>query len=470
MRLALGLLLSLACSAWASALRADDVRVDSETTLQAYDVQSPASSVIWARRRLTQTLGLHYVKPLAPDARGPAPSLQLVVRLRLDRDFGDTCLAGRDICFAVVNPERRGSYSPTVERGGIDLPAAYVEARDLPLGAELRAGRQLQVDQVGMLRLDGLAARLEPYTWLGFELAAGALVRRTSFAGSDAFDAGDRPALELDADERARLAAFYPPGSLATPPAWVASLGAALGSERLLRARVTARTLHEAGGYLEQRLGLSLATQPSERLRFDARSVLDLLDPEVLDAELGAELRARPWSGQLRLERHVPRFEPSTIWAYFDVAPTGLLSLAGRVELGPSALASASLRGRRTEFASGSEYDLGFDGSIALFDARDTLALAGFGWIAEQGPLWGLSVSGSHRFSHVVALEADLSLYRIDDPLREALEGVSLQELLGLHVTISDESSLLVTASHSYSSMARNRLAFMLFLRLGAWR
>jgi len=446
--------------------RADDVRVDTDTTLQAYDVQSPASSVVWARRRLTQTLSLRYVKPLGePTGRGPAPSLQLHVRLRLDQDFGDTCLTDRRLCYAIVNPERRGSYTPVVDEGGIDLPAAYLEARDLPLAAEIRTGRQLHVDEVGFVRFDGVSARVAPRPWLAFEAAAGALVRRTSVAGVDAFNAGSLTYLDLDPEERARVSeARY------DVTTWLASLSCELGSEELLRARVSARALHERGGFVEQRLALGLASRLTDPVRLEAHGVLDVLDPALIDTQLGAELRAPPWGVQLHLEHHQPRFEPSTIWAYFDVAPVWLATLAGQVTITPALLASLGVRGRRTELEPAAEHDLGLDGTISLFDARDSVSLTGFGWLAERGPLWGASLLGSRRVTAVVSVEAEVSLFRVDDPLRTALRGLSLQELLATRVEISDESSVRLVATHTYGQAVSHRLSLLFFLHLGVWR
>ena len=450
----------------AGAARADDVRVDAETTLQAYDVASPATSVVWARRRLTQTLGLGYVKALgeAHDEAPPA-SLQVHLRLRLNQEFGNSCLASGQVCYAVVDPERRGSYTPLVDDGYLDLPYAYIETRDGPYGLAARFGRQLHSDVIGFARVDGLSARVEPRPWLAFESVFGSLVRRTSVAGSDAFVPSSLPRLDLAASEIASLSYLSAPTIT-----WLGAASMELGEERTLRARVSYRALQESGGWLERRLGLGLASAPSSGLRFDTHGVLDALRLGLIDAQLGASLTRDQWHARLQLERHEPRFEPASIWAYFDVAPVWLSTLRVARQFNDHVDVSLGVSGRRTELAAGPEHELGVDGATSLHDERDTLTVTGFGWAGGTGPLWGTSLAASRRLSLPIRIEAEVSLIRIDDPLRAALAGLSLYELLGVHFTVSEESELELALSHAHSRAGGDRLSLLAFLHLGAWR
>jgi hypothetical protein len=451
-------------AAWPA--RADDVRVDAETTLQAYDVASPATPVVWARRRLTQTLGLGYVKTLG-EARDDAPpaSLQVHLRLRLNQEFGTSCLPNGQLCYAVVDPERRGSYTPLVDDGYIDLPYAYVETRDGPYGFSTRVGRQLHADAVGFARVDGLSARVEPATWLAFESVFGSLVRRTSVAGSDAFVPSNLPRLDLTTAELASTSYL-----LAPTITWLGAAGVEIGEERWLRARVSYRALQESGGWLERRVGFGLATAPSPALRFDAHAVADALQLGLIDAELGASLTRDQWHARLQLERHEPRFEASSIWAYFDVAPLWLGTLRVARQFNANFDVSLGASGRRTELTGGAEHELGADAAASLHDARDSLTLTGFGWAGGTGPLWGSSLSASRRVTLPIRIEAELSVMRIDDPMRAALSGLSLYELLGAHFSVSEESEIEIALSHAHSRAAGHRLSLLAFLHLGAWR
>ncbi|HEX7477985.1 MAG TPA: hypothetical protein VF331_09285 [Polyangiales bacterium] len=447
-------------------LRADDAHVDATTTLQAYDVASPATSVVWTRRRLTQTLALRYVKPLeeAQHAAPPA-SVQAEVSLRLNQEFGQTCMVGDRLCFAVIDPARRASYTPIASNGLLDLPLAYVEARDLAYGSAVRLGRQYRYDAVGFTRIDGLSARTAPSPLLMFEAGFGTLVRRDSVAGSDAFVPDGPPQLALDAQERARAPYIQP--DVAT---WVADASMHVGDERSLRASATYRTLLQSGGVIERRIGASAVSQPMEALRMSVHGVFDAIDPALVDADVTTRVRLRPWDGEIALERHVPRFDASSLWAYFDVAPTWLATLAAGRQITSGWDARLAVRGRRTELRAGADHDLGVEASSSLHDERDQLGVSGFGWAGGTGPLWGASAFGSHRMTSVVSLEGELSLMRIDDPLRSAMQGTSLYESLGAHFALTAESDCRVVLTHAHSGPIGERLSLLAFLHLGAWR
>ncbi len=456
-----------ACTLAHQRARADDTEVDTETTLQAYDVQSPATSVVWSRRRLTQSLGLRYVRALADttDDSRPAPSIAVHARLRLNQDFGDTCLVGDSLCFAVVNPARRGSYTPLANNGLLDMPLAYIEARDLPYGTETRAGRQVHYDAIGFTRIDGVSVRTAPSSLIAVEALAGALVRRESIAGTDSFVPDGIPRLALDPLERQRASYIAPEIT-----SWLLGANLELGDEQIVRGSVAYRALLEDGAWVERRVGAGLTSHPLTPLRLSTHAVLDTIDPELIDADAGADLWLGPYRAHLELERHVPRFDPASIWAFFDVAPVWIAGVGASRQLTEAWSVDASVRGRRTELSVGADHDLGFELGTTFATPRDTMALSGFGWASGQGPLWGASVSGSHRLTMALTLEAELSAMRIDDPLRIALRGVSLYELLGARIAITDESSLQLALSHAHSEPIGQRLSFMAFLHLGAWR
>jgi hypothetical protein len=446
-------------------VRADDVHVDSQTTLQAYDVQSPATSVVWTRRRLTQTLGLQYVKPLDDRRDGPAPALGAHVQLRLDQDFGNTCTLDAELCFAVVNPSRRGSYTPLVSDGVLDMPLAYVEARELPHGLEARAGRQLHHDVIGFARVDGASMRVAPSDLFAAQALGGLLVRSESIAGSDAFVPDGVPRLSLSDLEQRR--APYIEAPLTT---WLGGATIELGHARIVRGSTSLRVLAADGVSLERRVGAGLVSQPIEALRLSTHGVYDTLDLGVIDAELGADVWTEPLRAHASIERHVPRFEPTSVWAYFDVAPIWMATLGAGRSMTRGWDVDVALRGRRTELSDGGEHDLGVEITSGLRDERHTLTLSGFGWAADAGPLWGGSLAASRRMTLALTLEAEVSVMRIDNPLRSAIQGVSVYELIAARVAITDESDARIAISHAASEPVGHRFAMLAFLHVGAWR
>lgn len=471
------LALALRCASSCTVAYADDAEVSAETTLQAYDVQAPGTTVVWARRRLTQTLGLRYVRTVEPKEPGRAApaSLGAHVQLRLNRDFGATCVIDDPTCLTVGDPARRGSYTPLADNGVVDLPLAYVEARDLPAHLSARAGRQLHYDIIGLARVDGLAARIEPHAALAFGAIGGVLVRRASIAGSDAFVPEGLARLALDVRERERAPYIEPPIT-----SWLAGASVELGDERIARGVLAVRTTIERDDWIDRRIGAGVASRPVSPLRLSTHAIFDTIDSGLVDAEAGAELAIEPYRARLSVERHVPRFDPSSIWAFFDVAPLWIVGLGGTRQLTHAWSVSTTVRGRRTELRKAPEHDAGVEVATALASPRNTLALSGFGWVpastdvpseqARSGPLWGGSVSGTHRMTLALTIEAELSALRIDDPLRSATRGVSFFELLGAYVAVTEESSLQLALSHAHSGPIGQRLSFLAFLHVGAWR
>jgi hypothetical protein len=69
-----------------------------------------------------------------------------------------------------------------------------------------------------------------------------------------------------------------------------------------------------------------------------------------------------------------------------------------------------------------------------------------------------------------LTLEAEVSLMRVDDPLRSALAGMSVYELLAARIAITDESDARIALSHSHADAVGHRVTLLAFLHLGAWR
>lgn len=460
--------------------RADDVRVESDTSFQAYEVRSPGTTVFHTRRRLVTALGFAWARALAeePSDDGRTPRLSATLRLRLTQEFGDTCLVARELCVRATDPRDLAAYQPLARDTWIDLPTAYVEASGLPVGLEVRLGRQLHYDVIGMLRADGLRVRAEPWPALAVEVLGGVMVRDTSLGGSYAFEPIGTPRLDL-AIEPSRVPHI---AQAATTP--IAHLALELGRTRIVRGRLALRETWELpefdveGGTLSRRASLSLASEPVEALRLEADGVLDLLDTgpfesRLIAARAGVTVRA---SDELtvaaRVERQVPRFDPGSIWAYFTVAPIAEAQLdtswraSERLELG------GALRGRHAELSGndGADVDLGAEGRARARFGRLTLGGSAFVWSGDLGPMAGVLVDAALRVSKELRFEARVSAWHFDDANRPELYGATVSEVIGVQWQLGDATTALFELEHAASRVVGQRLRAVLALRIEAWR
>ena len=197
------LLALLAVPAVASAL---DVEVDANTSFVAYEVRTPGAVAFLARRRLVSNLGLRLVQTFGePDAAGHQVRLSVAGRLRLDQNFGDDCLIGGDMCIRATDRGDLGGYQPLASNTGLDAPMLWALLDGLPFGFSARIGRQTQFDAIGIVRFDGVQLAFAPVTWLAIVVHGGALVRRTTFAGSSSFEPVGTVRLNLAGVDPARV-------------------------------------------------------------------------------------------------------------------------------------------------------------------------------------------------------------------------------------------------------------------------
>jgi len=453
-----------------SGARAYDVEVEATSVFQAYEVRSPGTTAFMARRRFVQTLGLTYAERLERRPReGRLARVGASIELRLDQDFGDTCLVARDLCVRATSRSDSGAWQPLARDTLVDAPIAYVELTGLELGARARAGRQLYFDALGMIRIDGIVARVEPFPWLATEAIGGLLVRETSLAGTGAFELDGVPRLDLSEADRERASYIAEPATT-----WVA--GAALeAGPREIRARIGYREMLEDDGLLARRAGVALASTPIEPLRLAASAVWDLLDTEVIDAMAGAELDLEPLAFHARIERHVPRFDPSTIWAYFDVAPITdaklgtVWTVTPRLDLGLSGLARhAELSG--AERSNGDDFDAGVEALARIRIERLKLELDGFAWGGSLGPLASVLVDAAYPITRRLAAFARASVWYFDDPLRAGLYGTSFSETIGGSFALTENATVRLELEHAGSRVVGQRFRALVVLAIEVWK
>jgi hypothetical protein len=444
-----------------------DVQVTMDTEFRAYEVRSPTSTMFWARRRLVDSLGLRVVQPLSKrDKMGTGPRVQAQLSLRLYQEFGETCLVADDICVEATDPSESGSYQPLARDGQIDAPLAYVEANDLPFSARISAGRQLYWDRIGFTRFDGAGAGIDPWTWLHVGAFGGALVTNNSIGGSSAFVPQGVPRLKLDRQERERAPFVEPPINT-----WLVGATAEVGSIDMIRVGLSVRQLWEHKRIVQQRAGVGATSRPVEPLYFQSDAIWDLADLALIDAQVSAELRLnREIALRAEGQRHVPRFDQGTIWAYFEVAPVWEEKLGATWEVTSALEVGGAVCGRHTDFENKYEHDAGIEGNSSIHLGVTQLGFSGFAWTGDLGPVWGANLDGQRTLLSWFVINGRLSLWRIDNVLRSEIKGTSLSETVGIDLRITENTILSSEISHAYSRVVGNRFWVFALLHLGAWR
>lgn len=458
----------LAVCGVASEARAYDVHIESDTVFQAYEVRSPGTSAFMTRRRLLQTLGFTFANPLVdePNRDGSQPTLSAAVRLRLEQDFGDTCLLARELCVRATNERDAGVYQPLAQTTLVDLPSAYVDVSGLPLGILVRAGRQLTWDSIGFARFDGAFARATPFDWLAVEGLAGVAVRNTSLGGSSAFEVPGVPRLDLGNVDPTRVPFVAPPSTMRVD-------GAALelGRSQWARGRVAYREMVDGEGVVLRRVGVGLASEPTSRLRLQLDGVWDVLDGKNIAAAAAVTYDFSFLRLLVRGERNVPRFDPGTIWAYFAVAPISEGQINVTVKPTERSEVGGAFRARYAELgAEGSDVDWGGEAHGMLRVGPTRMSLAGSIWGGSLGPTSSLLFDLTYAFNSFLSFEGRASLWYFDDPLRANIYGVSLAEMAGVRWKIGEATSVLVELDHATSRVTGQRFRMMMSLHVGAWR
>jgi hypothetical protein len=460
---------ALALLAVAAPTRALDVELDTDTSFQVYEVRSPGARAFMARRRLLSRLALRLAHDLEePDDEGRVPRVTAEVQLRLEQDFGRTCLLSSELCVNAVDADDPGAWQPLAADTVLDVPAVWGGISGLPLGTSVRVGRQLVLDPIGFARFDGVSARIVPARWLRLEALGGLLVRGTSLAGTARSD--PQGSIRLERADRVPWAA---------PPVdtWVAGASVAGGPGRWLQLRLSFRQMWEPDGDVLSRLGAAASSQPADWLRLDATGVLDLLSDEIIEASARAAVGDETLRVHAGAQRHVPRFDPGTIWAWFATAPITQADLGARWRVSPDLTVGGSVRGRHAELgqppggqAREDDLDAGVDGYFRARWEGFRFGASGFLWSGSLGPLAGVTVDVSRRLLGFVELALDVSVWHFDDPIRQDRWGTVLSEALSARFRLSRETLVFAELQHATSRRVGHRFRGILALRVDTWR
>ncbi len=454
-----------ACLLFASGARAGDYELDATTRFDAYELNVPGSPVVLVRRRLVQTLGFGYAQLLGAEDE-PAGRLVARGRMRLDFDFGSTCLRAGG-CIDATNWEEPLGYVPIARENGLDVPELWVGLVELPLGGAVRAGRLVRLGTVGMVRYDGATAAVSPIRALRIEAYGGQQVRTTSFAGSYGFE--PLGSLRLELPEGAIPLA---PGLVAPPSrTFVAGVDAETLEPRFARARLGYRESWDGDGLVLRRASFGASSEVPGPLLVTADGVVDLRDGALIDV-VGVVAHHRDAADvRLVLERHEPRFDPGTIWGWFDVVPVASARFGGDARVTSALRVGGDLRGRRADFGEdGVEHGAGVElrGSYEL--PGGSVSLVGEAQGGDLGPYGAVRAFADHRLGPAASVELTASAFHFDDRLRLGYHGLSAHESVAFGYRISPEAATQVRVEHAYNALVGHRFrGFFLFL-LELWR
>lgn len=428
--------LVLAMLGTSSGVSADDWRVETDVVGQSYEVRSADGAALLVRRRLTVALGGAWTRALDTTRPLEGPRLRAVVRLRLEQELGNACsLLVEDLCFRETSPGIPTDFVPGWETNRLDAPIVYLEATGLPLGARARLGRQLVMDAVGMLALDGIVLGVSPRPWMELELLGGLLVSEASPLGTGRWEPlGIRRADRDGWDD-----------ALAThveDVAFTFATGVSVGVEGDTGALglTWRRYTREDGDIPWEALGartrLSLG-----RFAVTSRGVLDLGTERLSNAEVRSTLRLGD------LEEHTvelvlfgthdePVFDVTSVFAYFTALPADVIGLrAGWIRPSWSLHGGGRLRYVHGTFANGDDASelapgLDADGSLRI-GRRLRLGASLFVATGMLAPVGGADAYGRYTLSRSIELEARVSAWQFDDELRPGLSGTVLSTMLG---------------------------------------
>jgi hypothetical protein len=307
---------------------------------------------------------------------------------------------------------------------------------------------------------------VSPLPWLEVAVHGGALVRQTSFAGSSAFE----PTGAIRRD-RTDLAPDRAPFIAPPTTTWALGAEAGVGRAEIARVSVGVREMFEDDGLVARRVAAAALSQPIDALRLRARSVFDLLDGAPV--ELGGEVLLTPietWRLGARIEHDRPRFDPGTVWAYFDLAPMTEIAATVAHDLSGRATLRGGLTHRIADFGDDTERDTGLDGALSLRVAGFDFEAEAFVWGGSLGPTAAVLFSAARQFGPHLELDFRVSVWSFDDPLRAGIHGTSVSDALGGRVRFSESTSVRADLQHAYSRVVGHRLRALLALSIEVWR
>ncbi|MCC7535643.1 MAG: hypothetical protein IT379_05495 [Deltaproteobacteria bacterium] len=437
MAVQLAAVLTSCASLWSADARGDDWRLDTDVVGQSYEVRTADGAALLVRRRLTVVLGGIWTRPLDRARPLTGPRLRAVVRVRLEQELGSACsLVVEDLCFRETSPDIPTDFVPGWEPNRVDAPLVYVEATRLPLGTSARIGRQLVLDPLGMLALDGVAIGAAPEPWLALELLGGALVSAASPLGTGRWEPLGIRRADRDGWDDA-LATHVDDLALTAVTGASAGVEGEAGALRFLWRRYT----REDGDVPWEAVGAQ-ARLTLERFAVTSRGVLDLGVDRITNAEVRATLRLGDLEEStvelVAFGTHdEPVFDVTSVFAYFTSLPSDAVGLrAGWIRPRWSLHGGGRLRHVHGALSNGDDASelapsLDADASWRLGE-RLRLGASAFVGTGMSAPLAGLDLHSTIVLSRAIELEGRASLWHFDDELRSGMSGAVVSGVMGV--------------------------------------
>lgn len=443
-----------------------DVEMRAETLTQGYQVRGLSGAPVLSMRRLTQTLSLAGAAPPS-DRHGVRVTFR--AQLRIDSDFGSACDPGTDRCLDELNLARSTDFSPLFARRALDLPFAWVDVENLGRGrADLRLGRQLVVDAMGFLLLDGARARLHLGPSAVLE-AYGGLEARGGFPLTNG-------RYERDGLTRVDRAGWDPtlaPQVLDRAMAGVAGVAMEAVVSGRLRARAGWRRVWNDDGVSEEKAAAEVSLTLSTSTRILAEGVYAIPQRSVSAASLALE-----WVGPrghvfgAELARSRPVFDLAAVWSSFWVDPTDDLRVHAEFPLSASMRITAAGTVRRYALSESDPrvpdaWAVGGGLSWRYRRGRHELSASGRG--EGGGPGWRAGVDATWR-AWILRdrLRADFgaSYWSVGDSLRPDRDLESFAFLAGLSLRLGRIATVSANVEDDVNRLVGHRIRAVAVLQL----
>jgi hypothetical protein len=451
--------------------RADDYHVEAATRFDTYQINVPSSPVVLTQRRLLQTLGFGYAKALGEDEAHAWGRFVSQARMRLDWNFGTDCLREGE-CLGPTDPRDPREYQPLARNGRLDVPELWVGLLDLPRGSSVQIGRLVATGTIGMVRYDGLAVETRPVDFLAIQAYGGAQVRAASLAGSYGFE--PLGSLRLDLPD----AAIPPASGFVSPPSrtYVAGVDAETLAPAFARVRLGFRESWDGDGLVLRRLAFGASSDLLEVLHAQVDAVVDLRDGTIMDVVGVLAHRTARVETRLVVERHEPRFDPGTIWGWFDLVPVATARLSTDWQVSPRLQLGAEVRGRRSDFGRSptgeDDVERGAGGELrgVYRLPAGQVRLSGEVQGGDLGPYAAVRAYADQRLGRAASLAFTASVFHFDDRLRAGYHGLSTFASAAVGYVITREARAQLRLEHAWNPLVGHRLRVFFVLTLELWR
>lgn len=364
---------AVAALLWSPPAKATNFEVQADSVGQSYDVSSPWGNITLERRRYLQMLSLG-VYNLQGKPTKDGPELNLVLKMRVDADFGvnghlSGAESGGETRPDVANGAR---YVPGLQIAPIDLMWGYFEAKHLAKGwLGFRLGRQYQSDALGWWSFDGGLVRVttpyfvqvEAYGGLeqrgGLPLSTSRWERQGVWRGSRDGYGAQSSTVDYPSFQPASLAPAFGVNVETSGVSWihgrlsyrrVYNLGDSITEQ--FPTNVPGPT---PGGYptvsglriSQDRIGYALWVDKADLGGIKAGLTYDLYLEQVGTFNAGFEARAgKHVTVGADFDYYLPTFDADSIWNWFTRSPilTGTARVEARVDKKFDASASGGVR------------------------------------------------------------------------------------------------------------------------------